>query len=329
MVEQIAKELMAQQTKFFQDEIKKMQVEMSKMKEELSKKVEDTISGKNEATKDTTSDVAAGEHAHRKGIQEKKKKVKDDSSSEEEDSNADIAFVIRNLRKFMKKKRNCMTYGDRRKRYKKRFCYRCGKTSHIIVDCPKEKKNKYNKDEDKKNKDKKRGEAHLGEEWESNDSDSSDDEKKKKGATNLAIHHSSSPTMIFPDLASPPKLFPNLDSSSRLFSNLIDNEYYTLTYLVAKGRSAQHEHDMQERLYHLEQQAGIESSPLLPFVPPHDPLALHDEACVAYMDDASSRPHGKSKAIATDEDYIEEDDDDDDDDGDDGDHDDEEDYKDE
>ena len=40
-----------------------MQDEMSKMKEELSKKVEDAISGKNEAIKDNASDVGAGEHA--------------------------------------------------------------------------------------------------------------------------------------------------------------------------------------------------------------------------------------------------------------------------
>ena len=84
---------------------------------------------------------------------------------------------------------------------------------------------------------------------------------------------------------------------------------------------------MQERLYCLEQRAGIESSPPLSFVPPHDPLALYDEACAAYEDDASSRPHGKSKATTVDEDYIKEDDDNDDD-GDDSDHDDD-DYEDE
>ena len=58
--------------------------------------------------------------------------------------------------------------------------------------------------------------------------------KKKKGAANIAIHHSSSPTMIFPDSSSPPKLFPNLSSSPRLFSNLINNDYYTRTCLMAK-----------------------------------------------------------------------------------------------
>ena len=52
---------------------------------------------------------------------------------------------------------------------------------------------------------------------------------------NIAIRHSSSPTMIFPDLALPPKFFPNLASSPRLFSNLIDNDYYTPTCLMAKG----------------------------------------------------------------------------------------------
>jgi hypothetical protein len=49
--------------------------------------------------------------------------VKDDSSSEEEDFEAEVAIVIRNLRKFMKKKSNRKTCGDGKKRYKKRFCY--------------------------------------------------------------------------------------------------------------------------------------------------------------------------------------------------------------
>jgi hypothetical protein len=95
--------------------------------------------------------------------QEKKKKVKDDSSSEE-DFDVEVAFVIRNLIKFMKNNSNHKTYGDERKRYKKRFCYGCGKVGHFIADCPDEKKkNKHDKDEDMKNKVKKKGEAHLGE----------------------------------------------------------------------------------------------------------------------------------------------------------------------
>ncbi|XP_066384852.1 uncharacterized protein [Miscanthus floridulus] len=97
--------------------------------------------------------------------QEKKKKVKDDSSSEEEDSDAELAFVIINLTKFMKNKSNYKTYGDGKKRYKKRFCYGCGQTDHFIANCPNEKKkHMHDKDKDKKNKGKKRGEAYLGEE---------------------------------------------------------------------------------------------------------------------------------------------------------------------
>jgi hypothetical protein len=105
---------------------------------------------------------ATQQHEGQDSSQEKKKKVKDDSSSKEEDSDAKVAFVIRNLRKFMKKKSNCKTYGDGKKRYKKRFCYGCGQTSHFIADCPDEKKkHKHDKDENKKNKGKKRGELIL------------------------------------------------------------------------------------------------------------------------------------------------------------------------
>ena len=64
-------------------------------------------------------------------------------------------------------------------------------------------------------------------------------------------------------------------------------------------------------------------------MPPHDPLALYDEACVAYEDDATSRPHAKGKAIEDDEEYIEEDDDEDEAGGDDDDQDEDDDYDDE
>jgi hypothetical protein len=105
---------------------------------------------------------------------------------------------------------------------------------------------------------------------------------------------------------------------------------FLMTYMFGQCcASAQRKHDMQERLYHLEQRASIESSPPLPFVPPRDPMALYDEAGATYEDDASSLPHGKSKATDKDKDYIEEDKDDDGDDGG-GDHDDDDDdYEDE
>jgi len=110
---------------------------------------------------------------------------------------------------------------------------------------------------------------------------------------------------------------PLSSSSSRKKPNKFK---FLMTYMFGQCcASAQREHDMQERLYRLEQQAGIVSSPPPPFVPPRDPLALYDEACAAYEDDASSCPHGKGKTTKEDEEYQEEDDDEDDDDGEEGD----------
>ena len=146
---------------------------------------------------------------------------------------------------------------------------------------------------------------------------------KGKGASGSRSHRGASPPAVARSSSAEP-----LSSSS---SGKKPNKFkFLMTYMFGQCcASAQREHDMQERLYHLEQQANIVSSPP-PFVPPRDPLALYDEACVAYEDDTASCPHGKSKATEEDEDYIEEEDDDNDDDGgDNGDQDDDEDYEDE
>ena len=118
---------------------------------------------------------------------------------------------------------------------------------------------------------------------------------------------------------------PLSSSSSRKKPNKFK---FLMTYMFGQCcASAQREHDMQERLYRLEQYAGIVSS-RPPFVPPRDPLALYDEACAAYEDDATSHPHGKGKVTEEDEEYIEEEDEDNDG-GEDGDQDEDDDYEDE
>ena len=93
-----------------------------------------------------------------------------------------------------------------RNRTKKRACYNCGEYGHFIAECPHEKKE--NKDS-KKNKEKSQGknkkmfkkrysgQAHIGQEWDSNDeSEDSDDE----GAANIAIKNSSSSNSLFPNI---------------------------------------------------------------------------------------------------------------------------------
>jgi hypothetical protein len=141
---------------------------------------------------------------------------------------------------------------------------------------------------------------------------------KGKGASSSRSHRAATSPSAAPSRSTSAE---PLSSSSSGKSKKPSKFKFLMNYMFGQCcASAQREHDIQERLYRMEQRAGIVSSPPPPFVPPRDPMQLYDEACAAYADEASSRRRGKSTVPPADEDYIQEDDeDDDDDDGDDGD----------
>ena len=146
-----------------------------------------------------------------------KKKVE---SSDGDSTDEETAMMVRNFKKFMKKR-------NFKRGTKQRTCYKCGAKDHFIADCP---QNDNDESEDKKHKGKsndksydkekryeekskeykkKHGKAHVGEEWES--SDDSDNE----GTESLALLSTS--------------------STPKLFNNLSDDEDEGPMCLMAKG----------------------------------------------------------------------------------------------
>jgi hypothetical protein len=102
--------------------------------------------------------------------------------------NEEMTLIIKSFRQILKQRK-----GKDYKPRSKRVCYRCGKSDHFIVKCP------YTSDSDrddnkkgKKKMEKKRyykkkgGEAHVGQEWDSDES--STDSSSDEDAANIAIN---------------------------------------------------------------------------------------------------------------------------------------------
>ncbi|XP_034586557.1 uncharacterized protein [Setaria viridis] len=128
------------------------------------------------------------------------KKIDDDSDSESMDEK-EMALFMRRIRRVMKRggffDKN--KDKDKNKRKSKRPCFGCGKEGHFIANCPevKVKRNDSSKHEKSKYK-KKVGEAHLGQEWDSNEEISDSDEEV--GVATMAFEASISKSSLFDDL---------------------------------------------------------------------------------------------------------------------------------
>jgi hypothetical protein len=109
--------------------------------------------------------------------------------------NEEMALIIKSFRQILKQRR-----GKDYKPRSKRVCYRCGKSSHFISKCPYSSESNRDKDKKGKKKEKKRyykkkgSEAHMGREWDSDES--STDSSSDEDAANIAINKG----LLFPNV---------------------------------------------------------------------------------------------------------------------------------
>jgi hypothetical protein len=77
-----------------------------------------------------------------------------------------MSLIIKRFKTALKGRKE---YPNKNKSRRKRSCFKCGKSSHFIAQCPNnnndQAQEKYGKKERKKNYKKAKGEAHIGEEW--------------------------------------------------------------------------------------------------------------------------------------------------------------------
>jgi hypothetical protein len=121
-----------------------------------------------------------------KGKEKATQSSKDDDSSDNEDNELDdeqMAFFIKNFKRVLRKS-NFRNFGKNKHESRRRSskpCFGCKRIGHFIADCPEEKKKNKDTKESSSKRDKPRyktlaSEAHLGQEWDSNEESNSDNE---------------------------------------------------------------------------------------------------------------------------------------------------------
>jgi hypothetical protein len=146
-----------------------------------------------------------------------------------------MALIIKSFRQILKQRK--------RKDYKphsKRVCYRCGKSGHFIAKCPYT--SDRDRDDDKKGKKKmekkryykkKDGEAHMGREWDFDES--STDSSSDEDAANIVINKG----LLFPNVG-PKCLMAKDDKKKKVHSR--DTPKYTTS--DDEGSSSDNEDDL-------------------------------------------------------------------------------------
>jgi hypothetical protein len=184
----------------------KLSQEMSKMHEQLEKNkgVALKASSKEKRSSSSTSRIMAEED--------------DDEDSDMDMTPEQMALFVRKFNKMFKRSGFLNKNKDKdkikTKRSSKRPCFGCGKEGHFIAECPNIKVRRRDTNKFDKNKRKEVGEAHLGEEWDSND-DSSDSDIEA-GLATITIKEPINKSSLFEDLTD-------------------DEDDFTHTCLMARG----------------------------------------------------------------------------------------------
>jgi hypothetical protein len=101
--------------------------------------------------------------------------------------NEEMALIIKSFRQILKHRR-----GKNYKSHSKKVCYRCGKSGHFIAKCPISSESDRDDDKKGKKKEKRRyykkkgGDAHICQEWDSDES--STDSSSDKDAANIVVN---------------------------------------------------------------------------------------------------------------------------------------------
>jgi hypothetical protein len=143
--------------------------------------------------------------ASSKGKEKENQSSKNEESSHDDDDEQ-MALFIKNFRRVFRKGnfrnycKNKAKYEQRRRSNKPYFG--CKKLGHFIADCPEEKKKNKDDKEGSSKKERPRykkqaGEAHLGQEWDSQEESESENEDVATMAFKASPHHS---TKLFEDL---------------------------------------------------------------------------------------------------------------------------------